>query len=91
MRCWSYSKAGQRCEMEDDHTLHRFSVTWKDDEAWTPEAGPIAYTPTATPIPIYGLPMEPDPVIDECAICGCEEAAHGREGCEDHDCKQFVP
>lgn len=92
MRCWSYSPTFNRCEREDEHTEHEFTVreTWGDAESWVPVRKPDAYTTTPTPIPIYEIPADPVP-IDECAICGCPERDHGREGCEDHDCKAFVP
>lgn len=80
--CYAYNKQGQRCDQNagpahEDH--HTFTVTWSDEENWTPDDGPLV---------VQAQPQEaaPAPVAaDNPVVCfSCEHPWH------DDACEAFI-
>lgn len=64
-RCFAYSKTGSRCEKDAGHDgLHTLSVTWDDDECFTPSTPPPMPT-----IPQPAAPVLPPPSAERCEVC----------------------
>lgn len=70
MKCWSFNRAGQRCEgMAGHENEHFLTTTWTDEESWTPdEQSNVAI------VPVIDLPMrveEPKTTanVRTCAVC----------------------
>lgn len=70
-RCFAYSKKGERCEQEAGHDgLHTVSVSWSDEDVWTPLA--TTMPPGVPPLVIKTGPRK-------CVIC--EHPWHGDSKC----------
>lgn len=64
--CYSYNLEGRRCQRaagHDEGEPHLFEITWTDEEAWSPDKGPL---PTEVPsvAPPRALSAVPDPDLD---------------------------
>lgn len=95
-QCYAYNRGLQRCEKHANHVLatddeqmarHGFTVSWSDDECWTPDMGgsiisnPTLQQPTFTgPLLMEQLVNDEDDDMSQpggpCFICKCSEAAH---------------
>jgi hypothetical protein len=85
-QCWSFSKAGARCEGEAGHDGdHMVETTWTDAEAWTPQFQGWAGVPGQTPeVPIYGmpsLPADPEPVAPPQGVYDAVDDGEPLAGC----------
>jgi len=98
-QCWAHNVQGQRCEEEAGHqSRHVISVTWTDDEVWTPLAErPVSFAVPGTihtEASVYPRP----PQVGESNVCLiCDHVMH--KGVCGHpladsdicDCKAGIP
>jgi len=104
--CWAFNKQGQRCQGHSDGTVdHSFTVTWGDDDCWTPGQAPQGLgAPEAWAQVINGTPLEPAvapepleplPAPGNCFTCGHpphdDDACTGMLGKAACDCSSYVP
>jgi hypothetical protein len=96
--CWSFNMDGQRCEEKAGHDgRHAVSVTWTDEEAWTPAKGPLGAPRASQSLleavqPVLGVPydvaddLDTDlgpgvEVVPEATCANCDHAYHSGEPC----------
>ena len=83
--CWSYSMTGLRCALPAGHDgihEHVLYTNWSDEEAWTPDKGPLVAPRPAQGLlealtPELGVPYEgPGVEVSDGRCFNCEHAGH---------------